>query len=118
MFMTLMNMYDINNTSRTLAFKQRLHQIIMTNRESIMSYFIKISELRDWLSTIGHIVGSKKLSMLSLNGPLDSLEFVRGIGARSKFLKFDQLKIDCLQEESRLITGGLTKTIVMRIQMY
>lgn len=44
MFKTLEGLYEINNTSRTLALRQQLHQIQMAKGESVISYFMKITE--------------------------------------------------------------------------
>lgn len=108
MFSTLENMFEINNTSRILALKQQLHHIKMNQSETITSYFMRITELRNQLSTIGHTFDSKELTMLALNGLPTSWEsFIQGISARSKLPKFDRLKTDCIQEESRLITRGI-----------
>lgn len=107
MFSTLENMFEINNTSRVFALKQQLHHIKMNQSETITSYFMRITELRNQLSTIGHTFDSKELTMLALNGLPTSWEsFIQGISARSKLPKFDRLKTDCIQEESKLTTRG------------
>lgn len=74
MFKTLEEMYEINNTSQTLALKQQLHHVKMVKGEIIIAYFMKISELRDQLSTIGHVINDKDLTMLALNGLPSSWE--------------------------------------------
>lgn len=108
MFTFLGDMYEINNTSRALSLKQQLHHVKMNKGESITSYFIRITNLRDQLSTIGHAIDDKELTMLALNGLPKSWEAcIQGISARSKLPKFDQLKTYCIQEESRLTTRGI-----------
>lgn len=92
MFKSLESMYEINNTSRAFALKQQLHHVKMIKGEIITSYFMRITELRDQLSTIGHTIESKELTMLALNGLPSSWEsFIQGISARSKLPKFDRL---------------------------
>lgn len=56
MFKALEEMHEINNTSRAPALKQQLHHVKMTKGKSITSYFRRIIELRDQLSTIGHTI--------------------------------------------------------------
>lgn len=68
MFKSLESMYEINSTSRALALKQQLHNVKMIEDKSITSYFMRITELRDQLSTICHTIESKELTMLALNG--------------------------------------------------
>lgn len=110
MFKTLEGLYEINNTSRALALRQQLHQVKMAKGESVMSFFMKISELRDQLSAIGDQVIDKDLVMLALNGLPHSWEpFIQSISGRSKLPKFDHLRADCIQEESRLAARGIVK---------
>lgn len=108
MFIFLENMYEINNTNIALELKQQLHHIKMNKGGSITSYFIRITELKDKLSTVGHIIDKKELTMLALNGIPTSWEtFIQGISARSKLPRFHRLKTGYIQEESRLITKGI-----------
>lgn len=58
MFKALEDMFEINNTSRLLAFKNQLHHIKMNQGETITSYFMRITELRNQLFTIGHTFDS------------------------------------------------------------
>lgn len=103
MFKTLEGLYEINNTSRALALRQQLHQIKMAKGETVISFFMKITELRDQLCSIGNQVVDKGLVMLALNGLPQSWEpFIQSVSGRSKFPKFDRLRADCIQEESRL----------------
>lgn len=79
----------------------------MNQGESITSYLMRITKLRNQLANIGHAYYEKELSMIILNGlPLSLDSFIQGISARPKLPKFDRLKIDCLQEELRLISRG------------
>ncbi|XP_059067871.1 uncharacterized protein LOC131858597 [Cryptomeria japonica] len=107
MFKSLESMYEINNTSRALALKQQLHHVKMIKGETITAYFMRITELRDQLSTIGHTIESKELTMLALNSLPSSWEsFIQGISARSKLPKFD------IQEESRLAIRGIGQSSI------
>lgn len=90
MFSTLESIYEINNTSRALSLKQKLHHLKMNKGESITSYFMRIAKLRDQLSTIGNFIKRKELTMLALNGlPTLWEAFIQGISACSKLSKFD-----------------------------
>lgn len=110
MFKALEGMYEINKTSRALALRHQLHQIKMAKGKSVITYFMKILDLRDQLSPIGDEVVDKDLVMLALNGLPHSWEpFIQGISGRSKLPKFDRLRVDCIQEESRLTARGIIK---------
>lgn len=110
MFKTLEGRYELNNTSRALALRQQLHQVKMAKGEFVMSFFMKISELRDQPSAIGDLVIDKDLVILALNDLPHSWEpFIQSISGRSKLPKFDCLCADCIQEESRLADKGIVK---------
>ena len=109
MFSSIQNTFEINNTSRLLTLKQDLLYIKMKNGESITSYFLRITKLKDQLATMKNQVDDKELSMISLRGlPLSWETFIQGLSSQPKLPKFDQLKNECTQEESRLASRGLS----------
>ena len=96
-------MYKFNKTSIDLALRRQLLLIKMFRDESVVSYFIEISELKDRLKAIGDTVEDKDLVMFSMNGLPHSWEsFVQGISGRAELPNFGWLRADCIQEECRL----------------
>lgn len=111
MFKTLERKYEINNPSKTLALTRQLNHISINKGETINSYFMRIGSLRDQLQKLDYHVEKQELSMITLDGLLESWEsFKQGINARDKFTEFDRLRDDCLLEESRQMKGGNHKT--------
>ena len=109
MFSSIQNTFEINNTSRLLTLKQDLLYIKMKSGESITSYFLRITKLKDQLPTMQSQVNDKELSMIALRGlPLLWETFIQGLSSRPELPKFDQLKNECTQEESRLASRGLS----------
>ena len=87
-----------------LVLREQLHQVKMEKGQSVISIFMKISELRNQLSTIKDQIMNKEFVRLALNGLPQTWEpFIQVIIARPKIPKFDCLRSDCIQEESRLI---------------
>jgi hypothetical protein len=75
----------------------------MDNSESVTSYLMRVSQIRDQLAAIGDVISDKELVTTTLNGfPTFWIPFVQGVCARSKLPKFDKLWADCTHEESRL----------------
>lgn len=108
MFKALEDAFEISNASRTLALKREINHIAMIKEESVNAYFMRISTLRDELATLGYEIQSKELTLIALDGLPSIWEtFVQGISARDEFPKFDRLKADCLQEESRQNKKGI-----------
>ena len=88
--------------------KQDLPYIKINNGESSTSYFLRISELKDQLATIESQVDDKELSIIALKGlPLSWETFIRGLSSRPDLPKFELLKNECTQEESRLVSRGI-----------
>lgn len=72
---------------------------------------MRISKLKNQLGLIGHNMEDKDLVMIALNGLPHSWEsFIQTISGRTELPTLDRLKNDCIQEESRLITRGQTKS--------
>ena len=81
----------------------------MKNGESITSYFLRISKLKYQLATMENQVDDKELNMIALRGlPLSWEIFIQGLSSWPKLPKFDLLKNECTQEESRLVSRGLS----------
>ena len=59
MLQTLEEMFEINNTTRILNLKDSLSNIKMNKGETVISYFMRINELRDQLSKNGHVYDEK-----------------------------------------------------------
>ncbi len=68
MLKTLEEMFEINNTMRILNLKDKLSNIKMNKEETIASYFMRITELRNQLSKKSHIYDEKELTMIALRG--------------------------------------------------
>ncbi|XP_057870681.2 uncharacterized protein LOC131077246 [Cryptomeria japonica] len=92
MFDTLKGVYEINNTIKALALRQQLRHVKMDKEDSVISFFMKIANLRDQLSAIGDIITDRDLVMLALNGLPQSWDpFIQSISGGSKLPKFDHL---------------------------
>ena len=105
MFDALVELFESENTSRMLTLRNQLRCISMTSSDTINSYLMKISQLRDHLVAIEDPVNDKELVTITLNGLPPSWEpFIQGVCARDKFPSFDKLWADSVQEESRLIS--------------
>lgn len=89
MFKALENMFEIKNTSRILTLENQLSNIKMNKGETITSYFMRITVLRNQLSRIGHIYDSKELTITLNRLLISSKNFGQGISDHSKLPKFD-----------------------------
>jgi hypothetical protein len=78
---------------------------MMSRSDFVVSYLMRVSQLRDELRAIGDTIDDAELVTVTLNGFPSSWDpFVQGICAREKLPKFDKLWTDCVQEEARLLS--------------
>ena len=68
MFDGLVGLFETNNTSRRLALRHQLQISSMSRTDTVATYFMKISQLRDQLKTIGDEVTDDELVTIALNG--------------------------------------------------
>lgn len=82
-----------------------MRDIKMTRANTIATCFMKISQLKYQLIAIGETIDDEELVSVTLNGlPISQEPFIQGISARDNQPSFDQLWIDCVQEEGIILT--------------
>lgn len=74
MLKALEDAFVINNIGRTLALKRQMNHISMNKGASINAFFMRITELRDQLSSVGYEVDIKELSLIALGDLPNSWE--------------------------------------------
>lgn len=66
-----------------------------------------MTDLKDQVLVVGKEVEDNDLTLIALNGLPPTWEpFIQGISARIELPKFERLRGDCIQEESRLAAKG------------
>jgi hypothetical protein len=108
MYDALKNMFESNNTNRALTLKHQVQNIKMTKADTIVIFFMKISEIKDQLGAIGETITNRELVMITLNAlPRHWEPFLQSINGRADLPEFDRLWTDCTHEETRLIARGV-----------
>jgi hypothetical protein len=101
----LTRLYESKNTIWKLTLMHQFRNVMMNKSETVSDYFMRISQIKDHLKTIGDYVDDVEILTTTLNRFPSSWDpFLQGICARSKFPNFDKLWTGCTQEESRLIS--------------
>jgi hypothetical protein len=97
------NLFSVRNIGQVMSLKNELHDMKMNDDDSITSYFVRISQLRDQLQAIEDIISEKELVNIVLNGlPKTWDAFVTSMNTRKEYPTFEELWICCAQEESRI----------------
>jgi hypothetical protein len=103
MYDALTNLFSVRNIGQIMSLKNELCDMKMNDDDSITSYFVRISQLRDQLQAIEEITLEKELVNIVLNGlPKMWDAFSASLNTRKEYLTFEELWTCCAQEESRM----------------
>jgi hypothetical protein len=108
MYKTLKGMFESDNTLRALTLKSQLQSTKMTKDDTVALFFMKLSEIKEQLETIGEIMSDRELVLTTLQNLPKSWEpFIQSISGREALPTFERLWTDCTQEELRLRNRGV-----------
>jgi hypothetical protein len=80
----------------------------MTKVDTVATFFMKMSTMRDQLGAIREIISNRELVLTTLNNlPKHWEPFLQSISGSENLPTFDRLWRDCTQEEIRLIARGV-----------
>jgi hypothetical protein len=92
MWQSLCSLYQIPNQNRKMVLQEKLRGVEMMIVDSVTSYLMRFSQIRDELAVVGEIVDPSELVRTALNGfskPWES--FVQGIVAREHMPSWERL---------------------------
>jgi hypothetical protein len=67
MYEALKNMFESDNTLRALTLKGQIQSIKMTKGDTIVTFLMKMSKIRDQLGSIGEIISNIQIILTTLN---------------------------------------------------
>jgi hypothetical protein len=103
MYDALTNLFSVRNIGQVMSMKNELRDMKMNDDDSITSYFVRISQLRDQLQAIEEITSETELVNIVLNGlPKTWDAFATSMNTRKEYPTFEELWTCCAQEESRI----------------
>jgi hypothetical protein len=92
MWQSLCGLYQIPNQNRKMVLEEKLRSTKMTKNDSVTSYLMIFSHIRDELEVVGDIVDPYELVRTTLNGFSKPWEgFVRGIVSRENTPNWERL---------------------------
>ena len=68
MYDAIIGLYNINNINQSISLKGQLRNIKMTKNDTVASYFVRISQIRDQLKAIKEQASKKELVVVALGG--------------------------------------------------
>ena len=66
MYDQLIGMFKVNNANQFLFLKNKLKDINMDKGESIQSYFMRITQIKTNLLSIGEVIADRELTLIAL----------------------------------------------------
>lgn len=64
----VIRMYEVNNLNHILSMKNKLKEMKINNKESLQSYIMRVSHLRDKLQSVSEQISDKELVLVTLQG--------------------------------------------------
>jgi hypothetical protein len=103
MYDSIANLFSVRNIGQVMSLKNELCDMKMNDDDNIISYFVRISHIRDQLQAIEEIISEKELVNIVLNGlPKTWDAFSASMNTRKEYPTFKELWTRCAQEESRI----------------
>eukprot|EP00253_Pinus_taeda_P032333 PITA_32333 len=100
----LVSMFKVSDANQILFLKNKLNNIKKGKDEDIQSYFLKITEIKNDLLSIGEIISNRELNITTLGGlQLEWYIFRATILNSDRILGFEELMSRCIQEETRML---------------
>ena len=97
-------MFKVNNANQVLFLKNKLKDIKMDRGESIQSYFMRITEIKNDLLSIGEVIGDRELTLIALGDLTREWGvFNTTILNNDRNPRFDELLARYTQEEIRMM---------------
>eukprot|EP00253_Pinus_taeda_P001615 PITA_01615 len=101
----LVSLFKVNDANQVLFLRNKLKEIKKGKDESMQAYFLRITEIKNDLLSIGEVILDREMTLITLGGL--SSEWLRYI-FRTTLLNnyvipgFEELMARCIQEETRM----------------
>ena len=103
MFDALTKLFQGKNINWKMILRNQLKNVKIKNAETILSYFTRVSQIKEQLKAVDEEVENAEIVMTTLNGlPRSWDAFIQGICARKKLVKFNKLWEEFSQEEAQI----------------
>ena len=95
----LVGIFKVSNANQILFLKNKLKDIKKGKDEDIQSYFLRITEIKNDLPSIGEVIPGRELTLTTIGGlPHEWYVFRTTILNNDQILGFEELMLRCIQE--------------------
>ena len=103
MYDNWVNMFKANNANEVLFFKNQSKNLKKGRDESIQSYFLKLTNIRNSMLAIGETIADQEMVLIALGGLSSERHvFNTTILNNNVIPDFDEVLLRCVQEETRM----------------
>jgi hypothetical protein len=103
MWTSLCSLYESSNENRKMVLHDRLRSICMLKDESVTSFLVRFTQIRDELGAVGEVIVPNSLVRQSLHSFTKPwAPFIQGIVPREALPTWERMWDDFAQEEIRL----------------
>jgi hypothetical protein len=107
MYDALTNLFVVRNIGQVMRLKNEHRDTNMTKDDTVASYCVRISQLRDQLQVIEEVILKKENVNIGLNGLSRSWDaFVASMNRTKEFPMLEKIWTCCSQEETRINSKG------------
>jgi len=99
----LVSLFKVNDANQVLFLRNKLREIKKGKDESMQAYFLRITEIKNDLLSIGETITDREMALTTLGGlPSEWYVFRTTLMNHNIILGFEELMDRCIQEETRV----------------
>ena len=99
----LVSLFKVNDANQVLFLRNTLKEIKKGKDESMQAYFLRITEIKNDLLSIGKAITEREMALMTLGGlPSEWYVFRTTLLNNNIIPGFEELMARCIQEETRV----------------
>ena len=99
----LVSLFKVNDANQVLFLRNKLKEIKKGKDESMQAYFLRITEIKNDLLSIGEVVLDREMTLTTLGGlPPEWYIFRTTLLNNNVIPEFEELMARCIQEKTRM----------------
>eukprot|EP00253_Pinus_taeda_P006195 PITA_06195 len=97
------SLFKVNDANQVLFLRNKLKEIKKGKDENMQAYFLRITEIKNNLLSIGEVILDREMALTTLGGlPFDWYIFKTTLLNNNVIPRFEELMTRCIQEEARM----------------
>eukprot|EP00253_Pinus_taeda_P030399 PITA_30399 len=99
----LVSLFKVNDANQVLFLRNKLKEIKKGKDESMQAYFLRITEIKNDILSIGETITDREMALMTLGGlPSEWYVFKTTLLNNNVIPSFEELMARCIQEETRV----------------